>query len=48
MYLLSTANECFCLVRKYSTTIVKATVVRLSVVYIGTFKARTDSIVISF
>uniref|UniRef100_A0A2P2QB52 Uncharacterized protein n=1 Tax=Rhizophora mucronata TaxID=61149 RepID=A0A2P2QB52_RHIMU len=39
--------ECFFPDKRYSTSIVKATVVRLSVVYIGTFMPRTDSIVTS-
>lgn len=38
----------FCPARRYSTTIVKTTVVRLRVVYMGTFTPRTDSIVASF
>ena len=47
-YLPTTRKECFCPVKRYSTIIVKATVVLLRVVYMGTFMARTDSIVISF
>lgn len=47
-YLPKTGYECFCPVKIYSTTIVKATVVRLRVVYMGTFIPRTDSIVTNF
>lgn len=47
-YLPTTGYECFCLVKIYSTIIVKATVVRLRVVYMGTFIPRTDAIVTSF
>lgn len=47
-YLPTTLGECFCPAKKYSMTIAKATVVRLRVVYMGTFMARTDSIVTNF
>lgn len=43
-YLQTTERECFCPTKIYSMTIVKATVVRLRVVYIGTLIPRTDSI----
>lgn len=48
VYLPTTGSECFCPVNRYSTIIVKATVVRLRVVYMGTFMPRTASIVINF
>lgn len=47
-YLPTTEYVYFCPARRYSTTIVKTTVVRLRVVYMGTFTPRTDSMVASF
>lgn len=47
-YQATIEGECFFPVKKYSTTIVKATVVRLRVVYIGTLMPRTDSIETNF
>lgn len=41
---VTTYDECFFPVKKYSANIVKKTVVRLKVVYIGTLIPRIDSI----
>lgn len=48
MYLPIIGGVCFCFAKKYSIVIVKTTVVRLSVVYIGTLTPRTDSIEANF
>ena len=48
IYLPTIEDVYFCPARIYSTTIVNTTVVRLRVVYMGTFTPRTDSIVASF
>lgn len=48
IYLPTIGIVYLCPARKYSIIIVNATVVRLRVVYMGTFTPRTDSIVTSF
>lgn len=48
IYLPTTGGVYFCPARKYSIIIVNATVVRLRVVYMGTFTPRTDSTLTTF
>lgn len=48
IYLPKIGGVYLCRARMYSTIIVKTTVVRLKVVYMGTLTPRTDSIVTNF